>query len=303
MKALHLLAISLLLSIAACNRSASSSGDDQQSPSATQSAKEKSEETSQDKSVAADTASTAFDENKETNPKSGNKPPAAAVPKQVIKTGRLQVEAKDFAAFTALVRSQLKQHGGWVNSEEETTSDYQRQNVLEIKVPVDKFDDLMQGLSSLDGKLLEKKIEAEDVTNQVIDIQGRLEAKKQIRARYLELLKQAHSMSDILEVQQQIDAITEDMESAAYNLEHLQREAAVSTIYLTYFQAIDGGYSEPGVISRLWDSVKSGGEGVINLMVGLVAFWPLWVVVAFVIIWWKKRKVTKQGRASNASAS
>ncbi len=223
---------------------------------------------------------------------SGNKPPALMANRQIIRTANLQIECKDFNAFAARVNALIKSNGGWIDSEQETQSDYQRQNVLQIKVPVAKFDELMHGLSGLEGKLIEKKIEAEDVTNAIVDTKGRIEAKKLIRARYLELLKQAKNMEDILEVQREINSITEDMESAAYNVQNMQAQAAYSTIYFTYMQPLEGasGYNQPGFFSRLWEAIKDGGNGIQNMLIVMAALWPLWLLVAAVAIWWKRRR-------------
>jgi hypothetical protein len=49
----------------------------------------------------------------------------------------------------------------------------------------------------------------------VVDTRSRMEAKKQMRDRYLELLKQARNMKEILEVQQVINSIQEDIESGS----------------------------------------------------------------------------------------
>ena len=49
-------------------------------------------------------------------------------------------------------------------------------------------------------KINEKQITSEDVSAEYVDSRSRLEAKKQVRFRYLELLKGAKNMSDITEV-------------------------------------------------------------------------------------------------------
>ena len=59
------------------------------------------------------------------------------------------------------------------------------------------------------------KISTEDVTGEVVDTRARMEAKKQMRDRYLALLKQARNMKEILEVQTEINTIQEDIESAS----------------------------------------------------------------------------------------
>ena len=88
-------------------------------------------------------------------------------------------------------------------------------------------------------ELNEKKITSEDVTTEVIDTRSRLEAKKQVRLRYLDLLKQAKNMEEILSVQSEINGIQEQIESAAGRMEYLQHSSSFSTIHLTLLPGIE----------------------------------------------------------------
>jgi hypothetical protein len=128
------------------------------------------------------------------------------------------------------------------------------------------------------------------VTNAIVDTKGRLQAKQQIRARYMELLKQAKTMEEILQVQNEINSITEELESTAYNLEHMQAQAAYSTVYLTYYQVLESGNDAPTFVSRLWDAVKDGGSAVLEFVIGLVALWPLWLLLLAAAYWWRSRR-------------
>ena len=58
-------------------------------------------------------------------------------------------------------------------------------------MPVDKFDELVNSFAGENTKLVEKNIATEDVTGEVVDTRAKAGGKKQVRDRYLELLKQA----------------------------------------------------------------------------------------------------------------
>lgn len=223
---------------------------------------------------------------------SGNAIPPAPFNRQIIRNAQVEMECADFKSFSAQLYGVVKSNGAWLDSEQETQSDYRRQNVMTIKVPVAKFDALMQAITSLKGDVREKKTNSEDVTNAIVDVQGRLEAKRQTRARYMELLKQANKMEDILQVQAQINSITEEIESATFNIKNMQAQAAVSTIHLTYYQPIEtpNGYNEPGVFTRMLDALSKGGSGIVELSIVMLTLWPLWLVVGGLIFWIRKRR-------------
>jgi hypothetical protein len=52
----------------------------------------------------------------------------------------------------------------------------------------------------------------------------------------------------------------------------------------------------PGFFTRLWHSMRAGWDGFLNLVVGLAALWPLWLVV-IVAGWWLRRLMMRRQRA------
>jgi hypothetical protein len=111
--------------------------------------------------------------------------------KKIIKTASINLEIKNYKTFTSLMRDDIKKFGGYVAQEEQNQNDYKIENSVTIKVPVDQFDDLVTELTKGEEKIIEKKISSEDVTTDIVDTKSRLDAKRQVRSRYLDLLKQA----------------------------------------------------------------------------------------------------------------
>ena len=135
--------------------------------------------------------------------------------KKIVKTANLKLEVKNYKSFNELLHRVIKQSGGYIAQEEQSQSGYQIGNTVSIKVPVAQFEETLSQIGSDSDKLVEKRISAEDVTMQVIDTKSRLETKREVRERYLDLLKQARNMDEILKVQNEINDIQEQMEGAA----------------------------------------------------------------------------------------
>jgi hypothetical protein len=201
--------------------------------------------------------------------------------KKIIKTASINLEVKKYNSFNELTRENIKKFGAYLAQEEQNQTDYKIENIVTIKVPVDQFDNLVRALTGEDQKLLEKKITTEDVTTQVVDTKSRMEAKKQVRLRYLALLKQAKNMDEILNVQNEINGIQEDIEAATGRIEYLTHSAVYSTINLTYFQILDESAKsteEPSFGTKLWQSFKNGWSWVGDVFIGIISIWPLFVV-------------------------
>jgi hypothetical protein len=213
--------------------------------------------------------------------------------KKIIKTASLKLEVKDFKNYNDNIHKTVKQFGGYIAQEEQNLSDQKSETVIAIKVPVEQFENMMNQLPAGDNKVLERKINTEDVTGEVVDTRSRLEAKKQMRLKYLEFLKQSKNMEEVLQVQDEVNRIQEEIESAAGRVDFLSHQSAYSTINLTFFQPLPG-YTPvdatPSFFTRTSHAFKTGANWIADLFVGLISIWPLLLIVIAVFIGWKKIK-------------
>ncbi|RXK62317.1 DUF4349 domain-containing protein [Lacibacter luteus] len=212
--------------------------------------------------------------------------------KKIVKTASLNIEVKEYNKFNQLLHTSVAKFGGYIANEQQTESEYKIENTVTLKVPVDQFQAAVDFLTNGEGKINEKNISSDDVTTQYVDTRSRLEAKKQVRLRYLDLLKQAKNMEEILQVQNEINDIQEQIESATGRINYLANASAMSTINLTYYQVLNAAVQEPGE-ETFWQKIKeavgSGWEAIGEIVIGLLYLWPLWMLVA-AVLWWIRRK-------------
>jgi hypothetical protein len=216
--------------------------------------------------------------------------------KKIVKTANLNGEVKDYKSFAQQLNEKVKKYGGYISQEEQSQSDYQIQSSVTIKVPVDQFEMAVNDLTKDVSKLNEKHITSEDVTTQLVDGKSRLEAKKQVRLRYLDLLRQAKNMEEILVVQKEINDIQEDIELVNGRINTLSHESAMSTINFTFFQIIDptaktASEKEAGFPEKIKTAFANGWYWMGELLVGLVGIWPLILAVALAVWLFKKRQM------------
>jgi hypothetical protein len=219
--------------------------------------------------------------------------------RKIIKTADLSVETKSFVKFTDRLHRLVRESGGYLSQEEQSQTPTEIDNTVVIKVPVDRFDDLLQQLPADSDQLKEKKVSSQDVSLEVVDTRSRLETKREVRERYLDILKQANKMKDILAIQEQIDGIQEEMDGAAGRIAYLSHASAFSTVNLKFYQVLDAGAVEsptPTFLHKIKLSFLDGWEVVSGIALGLLSVWPLWVVGAIGLGAWRRhrsRLVTK----------
>jgi hypothetical protein len=212
--------------------------------------------------------------------------------KKIIKNATLTVEAKSHKSFNDFVHDQVKRTGGYVAEEEQNKSDYKIENIVTIKVPVDQFDNLVKSITSTkDENVVSQKVTSQDVTGEVIDTRSRTEAKRQIRLRYLDLLKQAKNMEDILKVQEEVNNIQEEIEAGAGRVSYLTHAAAYSTIQLTFYEILNASAErdvKPGFGQRVLNALGNGMDWVGEMLVVVLTLWPLWLLLGGA--WWGFRR-------------
>ena len=213
--------------------------------------------------------------------------------KKIIRTATITSQVPDFKKFAVFLREKVKLQGGYVSSEEQNHAGERLSNTVVVKIPVDRFDETLRLLEQEMGVVDEKRITTEDVTKEYIDTRSRLETKRQMRLRYLELLKQAKNMEEMLQVQAEINRLQEEIESVTARINYLGNASAMSTIHLTYYQVIPGGVVDhsPGFWQRIAEAFFSGWEGTRSFLVSVVHLWPILILsglVAMGIGKWKR---------------
>jgi hypothetical protein len=206
--------------------------------------------------------------------------------KKIIRTADLTVEVRDFRSFENRLHNAVKQSGGYLSQEEQTQNGGSIENNVTIRIPVDRFDDFVSQLPADSDKLMEKKITSEDVTGEAVDTKSRLETKKEVRQQYLNLLKQAHEMKDIIAVQNEINDIQQEIDQASGRIAYLGHSAAYSTVNLKYYQVLDPGIQQdrnPSFVRRLINAIRDGWSGFSEFLIAFVSAWPLWLILGLII--------------------
>ncbi len=216
--------------------------------------------------------------------------------KQIIKTANVKLEVKHFNNYNLSLHQVITKNGGYVAGEESFFAEEKTEMVVTIKVPVQQFESLMADLTTKDGKLMERTIKTEDVTGQLVDTKSRLEAKKQMRLKYLEFLKQSKNMAEVLQVQAEINNLQEEIEAAAGRIQYLSNQSAYSTIHLTFYEPLPGYQptdSNPSFFTRAADAFAEGTQFIKSLLLGLITIWPILIVGTVLFHLFKRKKPGK----------
>ncbi len=214
--------------------------------------------------------------------------------KKIIKDGRMGLKVSDLAKTKAKMDVLVKSQGGYYDSESLTNSDFESSYNLKVRIPGNNFEKFIAGIESEEGEILYKTIDARDVTDQFIDLETRLNTKRNYLIRYNELLKKAQAVKDILEIEEKVRGLEEEIDSTVGRLKYLSDQVDYSTLDLTITKEKDFKYkptNRDSFLEQLKQAISKGWFGFIDFILFLFNIWPFIIVAGFLIYIWKKFKL------------
>ncbi|MGA9638122.1 DUF4349 domain-containing protein [Flavobacterium sp.] len=201
---------------------------------------------------------------------------------KIVKTGNLRFETKDIESTYNQVVKNAKELGGSIQNDNSGKDNETVYRNLVVRIPSQNFDLFIQNISKGVSYFDTKQISAEDVTAQYIDIDTRLNAKKALENRYLDLLKKANKVSEILEIEAQLSAIREEIEAKQGQLNYLKKQISLSTITIEFYKPIaqESGATE-SYGTKIWNAIKSGFNSFSGFFIALISIWPFLILFGF----------------------
>jgi hypothetical protein len=126
-----------------------------------------------------------------------------------------------------------------------------------------------------------KDIDVRDVTEDFLDVQARLKTKKELENRYIELLKKAQKVSEILEIEKEIGSLRLEIESIEGRLNYLKNQVGFSTLNIRFYNSLE---SETGFGADVKEAFSNGWGGLIMFVLVLINLWPLLLIFIGLII-------------------
>lgn len=196
--------------------------------------------------------------------------------RKIIRNAQLGIEAENPEEIQQRITGIAQSKGGFVVSSQQSSSDprVSVRDIVEmsVRVPADKFLETIVEIKAGPGRVLSEVIKGEDVTEEFIDIDARLRAKKALEQQFIEIMKRANTVDDALSVQSQLSEVRSEIEKIEGRRRFIENQASLSTINIriqapTVFAAETTGFGD-----RLNESFGAGFEVALNFILGLVTF-------------------------------
>jgi hypothetical protein len=214
-------------------------------------------------------------------------PPEAQTERKIIYTARIDLHVANLDEARGKLDALLVDVKGYVaKSDESGRSGGSRSGTWRVRVPVAAFHDFLARVETF-GELINKTSDAQDVTEEYVDLEARLKNLKAEEAVLNRLLtEKAQSTADLLAFRRQITDVREQIERIQARLTMLSRLTAMTTIDIvmsedkTYIPptAPTFGTSIGRTFSDSIDTLERLGKGLVLMLVAIAPWSPLIIV-------------------------
>lgn len=211
---------------------------------------------------AADTASIPLPENR----------------KWVI-TMSLTAETENLADAMGLLAEKIQESGGYVESQSisgtAANSGRSPSAYITVRIPAEQLDSFVEDVSGMTNVVSSSRY-VEDITLRYTDTEGRVKALQTEEARLLELMEQAETMSDLLEIEGRLTEVRYQLENYTSTLRLYDNQVDYATLDLTLREVEK---FTPPEKQGFWQKVTSGlADSIVDLGQGIVDF-VAWVLI------------------------
>lgn len=161
-----------------------------------------------------------------------NARPPAVVRPNVIRTATLGIETTDAQKTLAAARAAADEAGGYVGNEStKRGEDGRMTSTVTLRVPGERYDAVLGAMEG-GGKLLHRKVDAQDVTEKVADIGSRVASQQASVARVREMMGKASALSEVVMLESELSRRQSDLESLLAQQTALKDQTSLGTITL-----------------------------------------------------------------------
>ena len=201
---------------------------------------------------------------------------------KLLRSGTMVIEVLDFDSAVIDLGNVATQTGGYVAniSRSQFESDGKKGTNLDLRIPAMNFEVALQVARTL-GKVKSERVEVRDVTEEMIDLDARLNTQEQLENRLLALLNmRTGGLEEILEVETKLADVRQEIESVQGRLRHLENYMEYSKLSVKLVEPGDDVSLEelnPGP----WEAALDEGiDGVVG-----IASWSLqWLIILLPVL-------------------
>jgi molybdopterin converting factor small subunit len=163
--------------------------------------------------------------------------PSVPSERMVIRSAYLELVVDDVGASQVQITNLASAFGGFVVSSEIREDKNRLYAAVSFRVDSTRFNEALQALRELAVDIRSESTSGEDVTEEYVDLDSKLRTLEASEAQLLELMKQAGTVEEILEVQRELTDTRSDIEQIKGRMQYLEQSSALAFISVSLEQS------------------------------------------------------------------
>jgi hypothetical protein len=225
----------------------------------------------------------------------------ARLDRYLIRTANIVRETENAREAADVLTQIVVDAGGYMSELNESVDAFERRSVtLTARVPAVRFDSATGSIENL-GKLIDKQVRAQDMTEEYVDTDSRNRNLKKAEERILDHLDRTGDLEDIINVERELARVRGEIETMDGRLRFLNNRVAYSTLHVTLREKPSmepvvpaATFSIGNVFSQALRSLVGFGQSLAVVAVWVGVWAPVWAPLCLVA--WVARRRWLKGR-------
>lgn len=229
----------------------------------------------------------------------GSTDPLSAGERLVVRDANLSIQVADVNATDQQIRAWVTGENGFVLNSSTYGSEQDLVINLSLKIPSDKLDSVITRVESLAHKVVSRSMSGSDVTEEYVDLEGRLAALNASRDRLLELLRKAEKVEDAVAINTALTDIQSQLEQVTGRMRYLRQSAAMSTLNLEIrpipvTQVVTDGWQPLEDARMALRDLLDFAKGLVSFLIGFVIWTPVWLPIVLLVRYLRRRWLARK---------
>jgi hypothetical protein len=213
--------------------------------------------------------------------------------RMIIRTVTMTLAVGNVQEAFHTVEQIVAEQNGYLSSSQFRQDGDRMTATMTLRVPADPatYQMTLERLRKVADRVIDEQAQAQDVTEEYVDIDARLRTLKASEENLLALLAKATRVEDNLQIQRELTNVRSQIEQIQGRKQALERRADMATINLTIRET--GAFSRPGWSpgGTFEEAVRALGaalRGLAVFAIWLLVFSPIWggfLLLGWVIVW------------------
>ncbi|MBT1695973.1 DUF4349 domain-containing protein [Fulvivirgaceae bacterium PWU4] len=208
---------------------------------------------------------------------------------KLIKTANYRFQVESVKKSTDAIIQSIRKYPAYISSSSLHLENPILENKMTIRVQNEYFQDLLKDIDAQAKFTNRRDVTTEDVSKDFVDLESRLKSKREVEARYMEILrKKAGTIEELLEAERQIGMVHEEIEATISRINHLRSQVSHSTINLEFYQTVAQQLhagDEVTIRDKFVEALSSGWNAIVSISIALTYIWPLLIIAGCVLLY------------------